>query len=108
RRAPRSGAAHRRRPRSPAGACHLRRRAFAHPILGVEMSEQSTPELPGGWLPPATPDAPFGEPRRPGWRRAGGSVLAALAVIGAKLKAILVLLPKLKVLTTSGSMLVSI
>jgi Zn-dependent protease len=35
-------------------------------------------------------------------------VLAALAVIGAKLKAILVLLPKLKVLTTSGSMLVSI
>jgi Zn-dependent protease len=72
------------------------------------MSEQSTPELPGGWLPPATPDAPFGEPRRPWWRRAGGSVLAALAVIGAKLKAILVLLPKLKVLTTSGSMLVSI
>jgi Zn-dependent protease len=72
------------------------------------MSEQSTPELPGGWLPPTTPDAPFGEPRRPWWRRAGASVLAALAVIGAKLKAILVLLPKLKVLTTSGSMLVSI
>jgi Zn-dependent protease len=74
------------------------------------MSEQSTHELPGGWLPPATPDAPapFGEPRRPWWRRAGGSLLAALAVIGAKLKTILVLLPKLKLLTTSGSMLVSI
>jgi Zn-dependent protease len=74
------------------------------------MSEQGTHELPGGWLPPSTPDAesPFGKPRRPWWRRAGSSVLAALAVIGAKLKAILVLLPKLKVLTTSGSMLVSI
>jgi Zn-dependent protease len=74
------------------------------------MSEQSTHELPGGWLPPTTPDAdsPFGEPRRPWWRRVGGGLLAALVVIGAKLKAILVLLPKLKVLTTSGSMLVSI
>jgi Zn-dependent protease len=74
------------------------------------MTEQHTHELPGGWLPPAAPDSdsPFGEPRRPWWRRAGASLLAALAVIGAKLKAILVLLPKLKVLTTSGSMLVSI
>jgi Zn-dependent protease len=74
------------------------------------VSEQHTPELPGGWVPPTTPaaESPFGEPRRPWWRRAGGSLLAALAVIGAKLKAILVLLPKLKVLTTSGSMLVSI
>ena len=74
------------------------------------MSEQRTHELPGGWLPPTAPDerSPFGEPRRPWWRRAGGSVLAALAVIGAKLKAILVLLPKIKLLTTSGSMLVSV
>jgi Zn-dependent protease len=74
------------------------------------MSEQRTHELPGGWLPPSAPDgeSPFGQPRRPWWRRAGGGLLAALAVIGAKLKAILVLLPKLKVLTTSGSMLVSI
>ena len=74
------------------------------------MSEPSTHELPGGWIPPTAPErqSPFGEPRRPWWRRAGGSVLAALAVIGAKLKAILVLLPKLKLLTTSGSMLVSV
>jgi Zn-dependent protease len=74
------------------------------------MSEQHTPELPGNFLPPAAPEAgsPFGEPRRPWWRRAGGTLLAALAVIGAKLKTILVLLPKLKVLTTSGSMLVSV
>ncbi|HEY7620408.1 MAG TPA: site-2 protease family protein [Solirubrobacteraceae bacterium] len=74
------------------------------------MSEQHTPELPGNFLPPAAPEAqsPFGEPRRPWWRRAGGTLLATLAVIGAKLKTILVLLPKLKVLTTSGSMLVSV
>ena len=52
--------------------------------------------------------SPFGEPRRPWWRRAGSGLLATLAVIGAKLKAILVLLPKVKLLTTSGSMLVSV
>jgi Zn-dependent protease len=80
------------------------------------MTDQRTPDLPSGWLPPSAPEArpsgeagdPFGQPRRPWWRRAGGSVLAALAVIVAKGKAILLLLPKLKLLTTSGSMLVSI
>ena len=78
------------------------------------MSEQRTHELPPGWLPPAAPEPPaerpsaFGEPQRPWWRRAGGGLLATLAVIGAKLKAILLLLPKIKVLTTSGSMLVSV
>jgi len=81
------------------------------------MSEQGTHELPAGWLPPSAPDPPaerpsaFGEPRRAGggrFRRAGSGLLATLAVIGAKLKAILVLLPKIKVLTTSGSMLVSV
>jgi Zn-dependent protease len=45
------------------------------------------------------------------WRRAGG-VIAAAAILafkfGAKLKGLLLLLPKLKVLTTSGSMLVSV
>jgi Zn-dependent protease len=54
--------------------------------------------------------APRGE-RRPLWRRALG-VLAALAVLafkfGAKLKALLFLIPKLKLFTTSASMLVSI
>ena len=86
------------------------------------MSEQRTPDLPGGWLPPRpaepvrVPEPPIAEPapdrgRKPWWRRAAG--LAALLAIlgvkwGAKLKALLLLLPKLKVLTTSGSMLVSI
>jgi len=80
------------------------------------MTDQSNRELPGGFLPPVAPEGPapgagrdpFGAPRRPWWRRGGGGLLATLAVIGAKLKAILVLLPKLKVLTTSGSMVVSV
>ena len=78
------------------------------------MSEQHTQEVSGGWLPPAAPDppaqrpTPFGEPRRPWWRRAGGGLIATLVVIGAKLKTLLLLLPKIKVLTTSGSMIVSV
>jgi len=67
------------------------------------MSEQHTREIPGGWLPPVAP-----ERKPPWWRRFGGGLLAALAFAGAKLKAILLLLPKIKVLTTSGSMLVSV
>jgi Zn-dependent protease len=67
------------------------------------MSEQRTHEVPGGWLPPVAP-----ERKPPWWRRFGGGLLAALIFAGAKLKAILVLLPKIKVLTTSGSMLVSV
>jgi Zn-dependent protease len=69
----------------------------------MEMSEQRTHELPGGWLPPVAP-----ERKPPWWRRFGGGLLAALIFAAAKLKAILVLLPKIKVLTTSGSMLVSV
>jgi Zn-dependent protease len=77
------------------------------------MSEQRT-ELPGRWLPPVSPEGatgggtPFGQPRRPWWRRAGSGLVGALVLIAAKLKTILLLLPKLKVLTTSGSMLVSV
>ena len=65
-------------------------------------------ETPTEWLPPVAPepqpaDQAFGEKRR-----RGGGILAALAVLAAKGKALLLLLPKLKLLTTSGSMLVSI
>jgi Zn-dependent protease len=95
------------------------------------MSEQRQPNL---WLPPSpdhhapsddafrappeperSPDPepssdPFGE-HKPWYKRAGGGV-AALAILlvkfGAKLKVLLLLLPKLKILTTSGSMLVSV
>src|ERR671921_889303 len=55
--------------------------------------------------------APRQRDDRPAWRRALG-ILAALGVLalkfGAKLKGLLLLLPKLKLFSTSGSMLVSI
>ncbi len=67
------------------------------------------------WLPPASPTPavapedvglpPVERPSR--WKRAAGP-LAVLAATGAKLKGLLLLLPKLKLLTTSGSMLVSV
>jgi len=70
------------------------------------------------WLPPVSPTPPpweqDAEPprtppeeRRSGLRRALGP-LAVLAALAAKFKGVLLLLPKLKLLTTSGSMLVSI
>jgi Zn-dependent protease len=49
--------------------------------------------------------------RKPLWKRAGGLILAAgflLFKFGAKLKGLLLLLPKLKIFTTSATMLVSI
>ncbi len=70
------------------------------------MSEQRTEQLPGGWLPPTAPEQ---EQRRPPWwRRYAGGLIAAVVVAATKLKAVLLLLPKIKVLTTSGSMLVSV
>jgi len=66
------------------------------------------------WLPPQAPQPepeepprpdPVPEPRR---RGLGGGILAALLAIVAKGKALLLLLPKVKLLTTSGTMLVSI
>jgi Zn-dependent protease len=95
------------------------------------MSEQRSPNL---WLPPspdpyapseddfrAPPDPerspdpepsqdPGGDPK-PWYRRAGSGVAAAALLIfkfAAKIKVVLLLLPKLKILTTSGSMLVSV
>jgi Zn-dependent protease len=62
-------------------------------------------------LPPPSPTGPI-EPERPSlWRRIGAAALAIGALVAnfaAKLKLLLIALPKLKLLTTSGSMLVSI
>ena len=61
------------------------------------------------YYPPAYRPEPVRQ--KPLWRRAGGWILAAgllLLKFGAKLKGALLLLPKLKLLTTSASMLVSI
>jgi Zn-dependent protease len=79
-------------------------------------------EYPGRpWRPepapaPAPPEREY-EPIHPGsgrgdWRqrakRFGGPIVAVLILLATKLKAVLLLLPKLKVFTTSASMLVSI
>jgi Zn-dependent protease len=69
------------------------------------------------WLPPVAPATPvpvaepglpgIGEPRTP-WRRRLAAPLAVLVAFLAKFKAVFLLLPKLKLLTTSGTMLVSV
>src|SRR4051812_22476691 len=54
---------------------------------------------------------PFGGERKPWWKRGGGGIAALGLLIvkfAAKIKVVLLLLPKLKILTTSGSMLVSV
>jgi Zn-dependent protease len=64
---------------------------------------------PEPYYPPSYTPEPTEQ--RPWWKGVGGALAAVGVVIvkfGAKLKAILVLLPKLKLFTTSASMLVSI
>lgn len=76
-----------------------------------------------GWGEPAPAPAPRLEPEpayepihpgsgRKSWRerakRYGGPILAGLILLATKLKAVLLILPKLKILTTSATMLVSI
>lgn len=59
----------------------------------------------------ASAPAPAPAPPRPRWKRLVGPLAAAGVLVvkfGAKLKAVALLLPKLKLLTTSASMLVSI
>jgi len=62
-----------------------------------------------GYYPPSYEPEPAAKP--PAWKRAGGLILGAGLLIlkfGAKLKGLLLILPKLKLFTTSASMLVSI
>jgi len=62
-------------------------------------------------LPPPSPTGPIEPERRSLWRRIGTAALAIGALVAnfaAKFKLLLLALPKLKLLTTSGSMLVSI
>jgi Zn-dependent protease len=73
---------------------------------------QSPPEPNAGYPAPYVPaDEPRAQERRPLHKRIGGAIAAALALIAnfaAKLKAVLLLLPKVKLLATSATMLVSI
>jgi Zn-dependent protease len=87
----------------------------------MDQEPRSTP--PPGWLAPGTttpapsaesspgarrPDDPFGQERQPLLRRLLGPLLVAGAFLLKFGKVALLALPKLKVLTTSGSMIVSI
>jgi Zn-dependent protease len=73
-------------------------------------------ETPPGWTlepPPATPTAPaaadpFGKPKRSWIREKLGAAGAAIAAFAAKVKAVLLLLPKIKLLATAGTALVSV
>jgi Zn-dependent protease len=71
---------------------------------------EGRPEIqPEPYYPPSYVPEPA--ERRPWWKSAGAALGAAALLIlkfGAKLKAVLLLLPKLKLFTTSASMLVSI
>jgi Zn-dependent protease len=78
------------------------------------------PDETDGWVVPPEPESspepershdPFGGDARPWWKRLGGGAVALVLIavkFAAKLKAVLLLLPKLKLLTTSGTMLVSV
>jgi hypothetical protein len=75
----------------------------------VESREHAVPYGPV-FAPQPEPPAPVQE-QRPRWRRWLGLLAAlglALFKFGAKLKALLLLLPKLKIFTTSATMLVSV
>jgi Zn-dependent protease len=76
----------------------------------VEAPQHGVPtQAPGredGWPPLAPPPPP---PRKQSWlKRRLGPVVAAVVAFLAKFKAILLLLPKLKLLATTGTMLVSV
>jgi Zn-dependent protease len=70
------------------------------------------------WLPPASPASnpplPEGPPQgspfeeRKGAAKRAGGILVAIGALLAKFKSVLLILPKIKLLVTSGSMLVSI
>jgi Zn-dependent protease len=70
------------------------------------------PESPSPWAPAADltehREDPFGQRKQNPVKRALGPVIAAIAAFIAKFKAIILLLPKIKLLATSGTMLVSI
>ena len=79
------------------------------PAAPYAATPQPASEPPAPYRPPAYVPEPT--QKRPAWKRVGGLILAGgllLLKFGAKLKGLLLLLPKLKLFTTSASMLVSI
>jgi Zn-dependent protease len=82
----------------------------SRPEHALPQPSRPEPALPEVVAPADTP--PFAREPAPRFgasvKRRLGALLAALAALGTKLKALLLLIPKLKLLTTSGTMLVSI
>ncbi len=73
-----------------------------HPVAAPER-----PVPPSPWFAPAPrPDLP--DPKQSFFKRRLGPLLAAIIALAAKFKTVLLLLPKLKLFTTAGTMLVSI
>jgi len=93
---------------------------FPVPVQAPQSAPAEAAEHDGGWAPAAPGlwsqgDARWPEPeqleqpRRQSWlKRRFGPVFAAIVAFLAKFKSILLLLPKLKLLTTVGTMLVSV
>jgi len=95
------------------------------PSMTWPRSSTPPPQAPPSPFGPAEPPTPFGRPletgpadeegdqfdggKQPSWlKRKLGPVFAAIAAFIAKFKTLLLLLPKLKLLTTAGTMLVSV
>src|SRR5437879_4983083 len=76
-----------------------------HPAPGHDRPAPGYDVLAPSQDPPAGP--PFEPRRQPLLKRAFGPILAAIVAFLAKFKAILLLLPKLKLFTTAGTMFVS-
>jgi Zn-dependent protease len=70
--------------------------------------EYYSPAAPGPREPYEPYVAPPLEPERKTLRSRAGGALAAIAVVLAKFKGVLLLFPKLKILSTSGTMLISV
>ena len=77
--------------------------------MDPQLNPQPSPQPAPAYYPPSYEPEPARKP--PAWKRIGGLIAAATLIalkFGAKLKGLLLLLPKLKLFTTSASMLVSI
>jgi Zn-dependent protease len=77
------------------------------PPAGARLIDPAPPADLGGDQP-VNPDAPFDEEPKRGWRKRLAAPLAALVALLAKLKALLLLLPNIKLFTTAGTMAVSV
>jgi Zn-dependent protease len=113
-----AGATDARTRASVMGSRRMRRVSNTRRAASTRCHNGRVTETPPAWPPapspapaPPSPVGPFEPDRKPLHKRVGGAVIALGILIvkfAAKLKGLLLLLPKLKLLTTSASMLVSV